>query len=80
MCRDFTRFEECGNMKDRSTGLREKAGELVPEAGGALEGCLSIEFLLQNRPKKKKSRCLLPGSGLSSFSFSLNPREAPLWG
>jgi hypothetical protein len=45
---------------------------------GNLEGRLLIEFLFQNRPKKKKSRCLLPGSGLSSFSFSLNPRDIVL--
>jgi hypothetical protein len=40
---------------------------------GNLEGRLLTEFLLQNHPKKKKPRRLLPGSGLPSFDFSLNP-------
>jgi hypothetical protein len=33
-------------------------------------GCLLIEFLLQNRPQKKKSRCLLLGSELSFLRIS----------
>jgi hypothetical protein len=35
-------------------------------------GCLLIEFLLQNRPQKKKSRCLLLGSELSFLRISLS--------
>jgi hypothetical protein len=42
---------------------------------GNLEDRLLTESPLQNHLKKKKPRRLLPGSGLPSFDFSLNPRD-----
>ena len=44
----------------------------MQNAGGDLEGCLLIEFLPQNHSKKKESRRLFPGSGLSSSIFLSN--------
>jgi hypothetical protein len=45
----------------------------VKMQAGNLEGCLLTGFWLQNHPKKKKPRRLLPASGLPSFDFSANP-------
>jgi hypothetical protein len=68
--RKFWQYDRNSNTSSNPFGFFRSANAPQWEnAGGDLEGCLSIEFLLQNRPKKKKVPMSFAGLGAFFIQF-----------